>query len=458
MNTVSKKELFAFGFISIPMSMGAFPIAMYLTPYYTQEFGFSLATIGVILMLTRISDVVTDPLIGTLSDRTPVRYGRRGLWIVIGAPILAISIVAVFDPFTESPTTLYLFCAIACLYLGWTLIGIPLSAWGAEISDNYHERSRITGVRAWGGITGQITAVLTPLIIIGLVALGYDQFKVEREGSLQPMLRILAWSSLVILIIATFALIKTLRQPVFETRSRIEIIRGLKLIFKNSAFLRLLASNIFAAIGLNAVSTLFVFFVTLYLLADSTQWPLIMLVWMVGQFIGTPIIILVAPRFNKHRMFACCSLLSIAAFSLIFFFDPGDIVPFMVLNFFTGMLAPVNSILSPSMAADVIDQDTLVSGEQRGALFMSLWGMGDKLAIAAAAGISLPLMQYLGFDPNVENDGASLQVLHYAFIVFPVIFFCASIACIWNYPITREVQVKTHADLSAMGLTASAKQ
>lgn len=141
MPQISKKELFAFGFISVPLSMGAMPSALYLTLYYTQEFGLSLATIGFVLMLTRISDVVTEPLIGTLSDRTLARYSRRGLWIVVGAPILAVSIIAVFDPFTETTSALYLFCAVACLYIRWTLIGIPLNAWAAGISDSPLGRS-----------------------------------------------------------------------------------------------------------------------------------------------------------------------------------------------------------------------------------------------------------------------------------------------------------------------------
>ena len=87
----------------------------------------SLATIGLVLALTRITDVITDPLIGALSDRTPVRFGRRGLWIGLGLPVMAVSTIAVFDPFME-PGPLYLFCAVAALYFGWTLIGIPLAA------------------------------------------------------------------------------------------------------------------------------------------------------------------------------------------------------------------------------------------------------------------------------------------------------------------------------------------
>ncbi|MFU8816688.1 MAG: MFS transporter, partial [Pseudomonadales bacterium] len=170
---LGNKALFAFGFLGVPLSMGGLPLGLYLTPYYATEFGISLTVIGLILMLTRITDVVTDPLIGTLSDRTPARFGRRGIWIFAGLPVMATAIVVVFDPFVAQPDAAYLFLGVACLYFGWTLIGIPLSAWVAEISADYHERSRITGARTWGGIVGSLLAISLPLFLAWLASRGY---------------------------------------------------------------------------------------------------------------------------------------------------------------------------------------------------------------------------------------------------------------------------------------------
>ena len=431
------KELFAFGFLGVPLSMGGLPLGLYLTPYYAS-FGISLSVIGVVLMLTRITDVITDPLIGTLSDRTPARFGRRGLWIGIGLPIMALSTVAVFDPLTATPNYVYLFLAVAMLYFGWTLIGIPLSAWVAEISEDYHERSRLTGARTWGGIVGSLVAIVMPLALAWLARIGYSSLGPEKTGSLQPMLRFLAWSTVGFLAVGVPLLLLAVPQPRFAHAQRVDLRRGLKVIVRNKAFFRLLMSNVFGAIGWNSINTLFIFFVTYYLLADATQWPIIVLTYLIGQFTGTPIIMAVAHRFNKHRMMAACSLVSVSIFSLVLLFKPGDYYWYMALNFLTGLLAPANAILAPSMAADVIDQDTLESGEQRGALFMSLWGMADKFAVAASAAIALPLVQFFGFDPQTANDPVGLKALQYSFCGVPCFFFLISIAFIWNYPLTRD--------------------
>jgi glycoside/pentoside/hexuronide:cation symporter, GPH family len=448
---VGGKQLFAFGFVGVPLSMGGLPLGLYLTPYYATELGIGLTAIGLILMLTRVTDVLTDPLIGMLSDRTPERYGRRGSWMLVGLPVMAVSTVALFDPWVAEPGYLYLFLGVASLYFGWTLIGIPLAAWVAEISSDYHERSRITGARTWGGIVGSVLAILLPLGLAWLAARGHPALGPMADGSLQPMLRILAWSTVVVLIVAVPMLLWVVPQPRFPAAVRVDLRRGLEVILSNGAFFRLLMSNVMTAIAWNSINTLFIFFVTFYLLADATQWPIIVLTYLLGQFIGTPIIMALAPRFSKHRMLATCIALSVAIFSLVLLFEPGDYYLYMVLNVATGLLAPANAILAPSMAADIIDQDTVDTGEQRGALFMALWGMADKFAIAASAAIALPLVALLGFDPQAANDPAGLKALQYSFCFVPCVFFALSIAFIWGYPLTRERHLLLRERLAGQG-------
>lgn len=433
--------------------MGGLPLGLYLTPYYAS-FGISLTAIGIVLMLTRVTDVITDPLIGTLSDRTPARYGRRGLWILLGLPVMAISTVAVFEPFESSPSAVYLFFSVAMLYFGWTLIGIPLAAWVAEISEDYHERSRITGARTWGGIVGSLLAIILPLALAFLARLGYSELGPTKPGSLQPMLQILAWATVGVLMVSVPFLLWRVKQSNFAHAQPVDLRRGIKVIMSNKAFFRVLMSNVFGSIAWNSITTLFIFFVTDYLKADATQWPLILLTYLIAQFIGTPVVMAIAPRFNKHRMLATCQLVAAGVFSLVLFFQPGDYYWYMALNFVTGLLAPANAILGPSMAADVIDQDTLDSGEQRGALFMSLWSMADKFAIAGSAAIALPLVQFFGFNPQMPNNMAGLKALQYSFCGVPCFFILISIAFIWNYPLTRERHGELRNALSRRDLVA----
>lgn len=428
--------------------MGGLPLSLYLAPYYSRELGISLASIGFIVLLTRITDVITDPLIGSLSDATPDRFGRRSLWIGIGLPVMGLATIAVFSP-PDGVGSLYLFFSVACLYLGWTLIGIPLSAWAAELSPDYHERSRITGARSLASSLGLLLVMALPLLMSVLAARGYDFFEPDAPGSLQPMLRIIAWSTAAALCIFGPALILLVPQPRFSQKSRLDLARALKLVWSNRPFLRLMAAGVTNHVGWYCISTLYVFFLSYYLGATTLQWSLLLIVYFGCGVIGTPLIVRLARNVNKHRLMAGLSVYMILVFSTVLLMEPGQWQYYVFIQIFCGLVANIGNVLVPSMAADVIDQDTVESGQQRGALFMALWGTADKLALAAAAGLMLPLLQVLGFDPAAENDLAGLKALHYAFTVVPIFFLSWSAWLIWRFPITRDHQERLRSEIDA---------
>ncbi|MDK1025013.1 MAG: MFS transporter [Gammaproteobacteria bacterium] len=433
------RELIAFSLLSIPLAMGGLPLGLYLTPYYAGELGISLATIGIVILLTRVTDVVTDPLIGTLSDATPGRYGRRSLWVLFGLPVMGLATIAVFDP-PGQVSTIYLFLAVAALYFGWTLISIPLAAWAAELSPDYHERSKITGARSLAGTAGLLMAMSLPLVLAYLASSGFPSLAPETEGSLQPMLRILAWSAVGCLCMFGPLLFFVVPQPKFAQKSSLNLRLALKLVWNNKPFMRLMAAGVTNHIGWYCISTLYVFFLAYYLGATTKQWSALLLVYFGFGLVGTPIIVRLARKYNKHKLMASLSMMMIAVFSTVLLMEPGQYRYYIFIQIFAGLVANLGAVLVPSMAADVIDQDTLESGQQRGALFMALWGMADKLALAIAAGLTLPLLQFLGFDPTVENDAGGLKALHYTYTLVPIFFLSWSAWLIWSFPITKEKQ------------------
>lgn len=419
--------------------MGGLPLGLYLVPYYTSELGIGLASIGIIVLLTRITDVITDPLIGTLSDVTPTRYGRRSLWIIFGLPVMGFSTIAVFNPPTDVGPV-YLFVVVALLYLGWTLISIPLSAWAAELSADYHQRSRITGARSVAGSAGLLIVMSMPLVMGFLANHGFDSLAPEHPGSLQPMLRIVAWSTLAALCVFGPLLVFIVPQPTFRQESHMNLKRALILVWNNKPFMRLLAAGVTNHVGWYCISTLYVFFLSHYLGATAGQWSALLILYFVCGLIGTPMIVRIAAKVSKHKLMAGLSMYMIAVFSTVTIMQPGQWKYYIFIQILCGMVANVGNVLVPSMAADVIDQDTVESGQQRGALFMALWGTADKIALAVAAGITLPFLQFLGFDPSIENDKAGLDALKYTYTLVPIFFLTWSAWLIWHFPITREHQ------------------
>ena len=164
---LTRRSLAAYGQIALPLSIADLPLVIYLTTFYGTDLGVSLQDLAWVLLVARLSDVVIDPLIGIASDRsTGLKLGRRKAWVLLGIPLKMAGIYMVFFA-APGVGPLYLLVWLMLLYLGWTMIQIPYGAWGAEISGNYAERTRITGWRTLFAFVGIMIATLAPIITGG---------------------------------------------------------------------------------------------------------------------------------------------------------------------------------------------------------------------------------------------------------------------------------------------------
>ena len=113
----------------LPISVALLPVGVYVQPHYA-ELGISLISMAAIIFAARLSDVVTDPLIGVLSDKMRTPIGRRKPWILVGTPLLMYSMYMLFLP-PENPTLLYFGVWVIMSYLSFTIVQPPYFAWGA---------------------------------------------------------------------------------------------------------------------------------------------------------------------------------------------------------------------------------------------------------------------------------------------------------------------------------------
>ena len=95
---LSAKTIYFHGCIGLPLAVIGYPLAIWIPAHYSGGLGLSLAAVGTILMLARFTDVITDPLMGELSDRWQTRFGRRKHWVVVGAPLMMLGVYQLFMP------------------------------------------------------------------------------------------------------------------------------------------------------------------------------------------------------------------------------------------------------------------------------------------------------------------------------------------------------------------------
>ena len=279
--TLSAWQLASYGAPAMPLSMVALPMAVYLPAVYADSdgFGLGLAFVGVVMMLSRVFDGITDPLIGFISDRIRTPWGRRKPFVVIGTPIYIAGICLLFIPPVDfEEVTLWgltfntgypwMLMALVITYVGATVKDVPYSAWGGELTSNYNERTLVTSWREGFSVTGSLIGAFTPTIILFF---GYDK-PVDAVYFLS-----LAIAFMMPILVAN-CVISTPEHRVVEKRAeRLPLKESFTYVWQNDAYRRLVIIFLFSSIGAAMTNTLSFFFVkhVLLLAGSSTAciWP-----------------------------------------------------------------------------------------------------------------------------------------------------------------------------------------
>ncbi len=433
----------AYGAPALPAAMLGLPLLVYLPTFYAQTVGLGLTAVGAILLLARLWDVVTDPLVGLLSDRTRSRIGRRRPWLIAALPLVLVGVWFLFRP-PQGVGGGYLLGWIFVVYLGWTMMQIPHQAWGAELSDDYGERARITAMREGFGLVGVIVAASLPAL---LPALGWA----PADAGAAAALGAIAVITVVMLPALGAVMLAIVPEPPPRRAAPLDLRRGVAVLRGNRPFLRLLLAYFVNSFANGLPSTLFLLFVAHRLQLEAQQ-GIFLLVYFLAGLAGVPLALTIARRIGKHRAWCVAMLVTCAAFMFAPLLPAGASVGFATICLITGHGLGADLALPPAMQADVVDEDTAAGGDGRAGLYFALWGMATKLALALAVGVAFPLLDLAGFDAagGASPGGAWMLGVLYAWL--PVGLKLVAIALMWRFPL----DAARHAMLSRV-IRSSAK-
>lgn len=445
-------RLTLYGAVSAPLSVVGLPLTVYIPAVY-GEMGVDLALMGVVLMLARFSDVATDPVIGLLSDRTRSRFGRRKPWLVLGVPTMMVSTYLLFAPPDGAGAWYFTLCTVA-IYLAFTILQIPYEAWGAELSGNYHERSRITAFREQFSLGGFLFAVSIPMI-----------FSFFGQNDLRPAMSLsglLICLSLPVVLGLAVGLVPEPPAPHVRTRAlgAKEYRRGLRLMLRNGPFVRVVIGYTGTVIG-HAMDGGLSYFFAKHVLGAESSYSFALFLMIVAGVACVPLWRLLSVRIGKH-MALVTAILWYGAWALLmpllYFIPEYAAEGFIFLQVMKGMTSGAFGMLTTSMAADVVDIDTARSGEQRTGLYFAVWGLLRKATTAIAASVGLFAVALFGFDATVDpglagtergNTFGALMALTVFYSVVPSLVKLSTLPFLWTYPLTEERQARIRRRLEA---------
>ena len=433
--------------------------------------GMNPALVGLVGALPRVTDALTDPLMGFISDNTRSRWGRRRPYIFLGAIASGVIYALLWQLPTGRSEAFYFWFFLAgsiVFYLAYTVFATPWVALGYELTPDYHERTRLMGVQ---NFIGQLAYVVSPWFLWIMTYKPWFKDQVTGASALAVIIAVLA-AALGILP-AIFLRERFQHVAEAEAAPRASLGENVRAFFKGMAttissrpFLKLCAATFLVFNGFMLISS-FQFYVIIYYVFGGDQGRGAEYAGYAGTlgaistFAVISLITWLGTQIGKRRAFYVSTGVSMLGYGMKWFaYDPAH--PMMVLlpaPFLAFGLGGLFTLMG-SMIADVVDLDELESHQRREGMFGSIFWWVVKLGMAAALAGGGFLLNATGFDVDLggHQSEATITLMRLCDAFIPMIASGVAIWAIATYPLTEERAREVRTTLEARrgkGATAS---
>ena len=384
------------------------PIYIHAPKFYVDTYGVSLASLGVVLGLLRLIDVVQDPALGWLAERT--RH-RRGAMVAVAAALMATSMVALLAVPPPTAPLLWFALTLIVLFSAFSFLTICFYAQGVAFAPTLGPKGhlKLAGWREGGALIGISLAAVAPVALAALSDHPFAAF---------------AWGFAALALIASLAMRHHWGAAALTAAPRFGP------VLHDRMARRLLVLSLVNGAPVAVTSTLFLFFVESRLAAPGREGPLLLLFFLAAAA-STPVWTRAASRYGAKPVLLAGMTLATLSFAFALTLGAGDTIPFAAICLASGAALGADMVLLPAIFARHL------SGRFPGAeaLAFGLWSFASKLALALAAVTLLPLLDAGGFVSGPQNTATALSLLTSLYAGLPCLLKLAAIALLLATPV-----------------------
>lgn len=405
-------------------------VGFWILIFYTDTFGISAAAAGTIMLIARVWDMLSDPLMGIIADRTQTPWGKFRpylLWMALPYSVLA---VLTFSTPDLGPTgkVIYAGTTYFLLMTVFTAINLPYSSLGAVMTADSYERAGLNSYRFIFAFIGQFIVTGTALYLANYFGKG------DNAKGYQYTMILFAVVSFILFMI-TF---KTTRERVAPPKAQQKNLKqDLRNLFSNRPWVILFFVGIISFV-MFALQNLSIAYYFKYYIGQEASVQLFNVIGTVALILGIPLSKPLAKRFGKRNVYMASSLVSGLFFVLLYLPGTQNVYSIYILNILAKFTYATAVPLLWTMLADTADYSEWKFNRRATGLVFSAatfahkagWGIGGALA-----GWLLALYQFV---PNVEQTTTSLTGIKLMISVFPGLLYMSCAILLYFYAIDHK--------------------
>ncbi len=429
----------AFGFGDVAGAVYAALYGFFMSAFLLDVAGLRPGAVGLILGSSVIIDAFTDPFIGSLSDRTKSRWGRKRPWLLFGAIPLGIAFFLhwLVPPLEGAMLVGYYFVVSNLLRLAFTAVNIPYTALTPEMTRDFDERTQLNTYRFMFSIVGSIIAVVLHPILVDLGGGGLAGYAMSAG----------IW--MVVIIIATLGCFAgTFELPATQpiNPKSYNFIQRLQIVFSNKPYLMVTGIYLLSWLTLQFIQANLLLY-TRYWLDAEDQFTIFVALIQIVAAIFLPIWTIASGKIGKKGVYLAGASIWIVTLIGLYFIQPGQANLLMVASAFAGIGVSVAYLIPWSMVPDTIEHNELETGERQEGVFYGMFVFLQKLGLAAGLTFSNFALEAAGYvnaetidgvQQFVEQPESVLSTLRIIVSLAPAVILALSIPIALMYPITRQ--------------------
>jgi GPH family glycoside/pentoside/hexuronide:cation symporter len=403
--------------------------SFWLMNFLTDEVGLSAALAGTGLLVGKIWDAVIDPFIGHFSDRTHSRWGRRRPYLLFFAVPFGIAFVLMFrNPGIEPQTGKFIWALLTYVFFCTveSLTNIPYNALLPEMTNDYNERTNISGYKQSFAVVGTLLGAGAAIPIMGLFGGGSSGYV-----GMSAVFGFLAALSLIV----TFF---TVREPPAKTNPSSEnVLRSLKSAFNNRPYLLLVSAWFTNSTAMAVLQTMLIYFYK-YVLKDEAGVTLAMITLLVVSLLAIPFWVWAARKLGKKTAYLLGMGLTMITVIAMAFFGHLLGAGTLALMALAGVGFSSHYVLPWSMAPDTIEFGYYQTGVRQEGIYYSIWTFVVALGGALAGFLVGQGLHLFGYVPNVAQSATSALGIRLLIGPLPTILILLGNLVLFFYPLDKK--------------------